>query len=150
MYSFGCNRREIPRSHGTVNGFSADFLVGGGRPLSGDLLDGLDGVNEGHGDVEGEEDDGGVAEADDVDGEAGHRGAHKVAQGEGREPDSCKVEKEKSRRWAAAAAAAARFSNDWADWRRRLRWLDGGRGLLARLETPVQVAVTSHLTFLSV
>ena len=101
--------------------FSADLLVGRGRPLSGDLLDRLDGVDEGHGGVEGEEDDGGVAEADDVDGEAGHRGAHKVAQGEGREPDSCKVEKEKSRRWAAAAAAA-RFSNDWADWR-----LDGGR-----------------------
>ena len=94
---------------------SSELLVSGGRPLPGCLLDGLDGVEGGHGGVEGEEDDGGAAEPDDVYGQAGHGGAHKVAQGEGGEPDSCKMEKEKSwrrgwRRWAAAA----RFSNDWA------------------------------------
>ena len=77
---------------------SSELLVCGGRPLPRRLLDGLDGVEGGHAGVQGEEDDGGAAEPDDFDGQAGHGGAHKVAQGEGGEPDSCKMEKEKSRR----------------------------------------------------
>ena len=55
------------------------LLISRGSPLSGCLVNGFDGIEDGHGGIEGKKDVGGAGESNYIHGQAGHSGSHEVA-----------------------------------------------------------------------